>query len=97
MTAEFVFFMGIASLCFSGVLFTLWTLASERWSLKAIAWLMVQIWFGNTSLSFGQASSFHPCRFTLIQDACFLRRSFRFRAYIDGRIFRLEQHTPPNQ
>ncbi|KAH9989483.1 hypothetical protein BJV77DRAFT_1151491 [Russula vinacea] len=60
MTAEFVFFMGIASICFSGLLFTLWTLASERWSIRSIAWLMLQIWFGNTTLSFGQASSFHP-------------------------------------
>ncbi|KAH9998811.1 hypothetical protein BJV74DRAFT_187360 [Russula compacta] len=60
MTAEFVFFMGIASLCFSGLLFTLWTLASEKWTLKSIAWFMLQIWFGNTPLSFGQASSFHP-------------------------------------
>ncbi|KAI9460358.1 hypothetical protein F5148DRAFT_983294 [Russula earlei] len=60
MTAEFIFFMGIAAICFSGLLFTLWTLASERWTIKAIAWLMVQIWFGNTYLSFGQASSFHP-------------------------------------
>jgi hypothetical protein len=63
MTAEFVFFMGIASICFSGLLFTLWTLASERWSIRSIAWLMLQIWFGNTTLSFGQASSFHPCKF----------------------------------
>ena len=63
MIAEFVFFTGIASICFSGLLFTLWTLASERWTVKSIAWLMVQIWFGNTVLSFGQASSFHPCMF----------------------------------
>ncbi len=31
-----------------------------RWSVKSIAWLMVQIWFGNTYLSFAQAESFHP-------------------------------------
>ncbi|KAA1467684.1 hypothetical protein DENSPDRAFT_813509 [Dentipellis sp. KUC8613] len=60
MIAEFVFFMGIAAICFSGLLFTLWRLASGTWTVKAIAWLMVQIWFGNTYLSFGQASSFHP-------------------------------------
>lgn len=30
------------------------------WTLKSIAWLMVQIWFGNISLSFAQAASFHP-------------------------------------
>ncbi|KAI0042867.1 hypothetical protein FA95DRAFT_1609847 [Auriscalpium vulgare] len=62
MTAEFVFFMGIAAICFSGLLFTLWTLAPSKsqWTIKAISWLLVQIWFGNTYLSFGQASSFHP-------------------------------------
>ena len=79
MISEFVFFIAIAAICFSGLLFTLWTLgtilyslslihdamnttyaASDTWSIRAIAWLMVQIWFGNTYLSFGQASSFHP-------------------------------------
>ncbi|KIY44041.1 hypothetical protein FISHEDRAFT_77952 [Fistulina hepatica ATCC 64428] len=69
MTREFIFFIGIAALCFSGLLFTLWTLAQSqeeetgihhRWTVNSIAWLMVQIWFGNTYLSFAQASSFHP-------------------------------------
>ncbi|KII95956.1 hypothetical protein PLICRDRAFT_234074 [Plicaturopsis crispa FD-325 SS-3] len=60
MIAEFVFFIGVAAVCFSGLLFTLWTLADGAWSVKRIAWLMTQIWFGNTSMSFGQASSFHP-------------------------------------
>ncbi|TEB34488.1 receptor-activated Ca2+-permeable cation channel [Coprinellus micaceus] len=63
MTSQFVFFIGIAAICFSGLLFTLWTLADHgghQWSLQSIAWLMVQIWFGNTYLSFAQASSFHP-------------------------------------
>ncbi|PPR00897.1 hypothetical protein CVT24_000382 [Panaeolus cyanescens] len=66
MIIQFVFFIGIAAICFSGLLFTLWTLAGddpvsrERWPLKSIAWLLVQIWFGNTYLSFAQASSFHP-------------------------------------
>ncbi|KAF8640326.1 hypothetical protein AX16_010221 [Volvariella volvacea WC 439] len=66
MISQFVFFIGIAAVCFSGLLFTLWTLSKdnptehERWTMKSIAWLMVQIWFGNVSLSFAQASSFHP-------------------------------------
>ncbi|KIY63536.1 hypothetical protein CYLTODRAFT_426026 [Cylindrobasidium torrendii FP15055 ss-10] len=60
MIKQFVFFIGIAAICFSGLLFTLWTLGKERWTVKSIAWLMVQIWFGNTYLSFGQAASFHP-------------------------------------
>lgn len=86
MISQFVFFIGIAAICFSGLLFTLWTLgqwhywtwiyciptngvsfaASDNpvgptpWTFKSIAWLMVQIWFGNTYLSFAQAASFHP-------------------------------------
>ncbi|KAJ7903703.1 receptor-activated Ca2+-permeable cation channel [Mycena olivaceomarginata] len=60
MIAEFIFFMTIAAICFSGLLFTLWTLGKASWTIKGIAWLMVQIWFGNTYLSFGQAESFHP-------------------------------------
>ncbi|KIK59794.1 hypothetical protein GYMLUDRAFT_44251 [Collybiopsis luxurians FD-317 M1] len=69
MIAEFIFFIAIATICFSGILFTLWTLAGttnqlvedrRKWTLKSISWLMVQIWFGNTYLSFGEASSFHP-------------------------------------
>lgn len=77
MIAEFIFFMAVASVCFSGLLFTLWTLgknpgmhyaqscltgvsAAGTWKLRSIMWLMVQIWFGNTYLSFAQAESFHP-------------------------------------
>jgi hypothetical protein len=95
MTAEFVFFMGIASICFSGLLFTLWTLASEKWTIKAIAWLMVQIWFGNTYLSFGQASSFHPGKFYTVQYSRFLKSIRSFRPYIDGWVCRFKQHPPP--
>jgi len=36
------------------------TVAGDRWPVKSIAWLMVQIWFGNTYLSFTEAESFHP-------------------------------------
>ncbi|KAG7092355.1 hypothetical protein E1B28_008715 [Marasmius oreades] len=62
MISQFVFFLGIAATCFSGLLFTLWTLArgDHVWTIKSISWLMVQIWFGNTYLSFAQATSFHP-------------------------------------
>ncbi|KIJ66723.1 hypothetical protein HYDPIDRAFT_85148 [Hydnomerulius pinastri MD-312] len=60
MISEFVFFICIAATCFSGLLLTLYTLASDTWTARGIAWLMVQIWFGNTYLSFGQATSFHP-------------------------------------
>ncbi|KAI0635594.1 hypothetical protein C8Q77DRAFT_1155382 [Trametes polyzona] len=62
MIADFLFFIAIAAICFSGLLFTLHNLAADtgKWSVKSIAWLMVQIWFGNTYLSFAQAESFHP-------------------------------------
>ena len=42
--------MTIAVICFSGLLFTLWELAQQqhanKWTLKSIAWLMTQVWFG---------------------------------------------------
>ena len=79
MISEFVFFIAIAAVCFSGILFTLWKLGTspqssplcdpelpmpaadeDTWSIRSIAWLMIQIWFGSTYLSFAQAESFHP-------------------------------------
>ncbi|KAF8339538.1 uncharacterized protein EI90DRAFT_3151052 [Cantharellus anzutake] len=60
MVADFIYFIGIAAISFSGLLYTLHNLAGDRWPVKSIAWLMVQIWFGNTYLSFTQAESFHP-------------------------------------
>ncbi|KAG8693097.1 hypothetical protein FRC09_010733, partial [Ceratobasidium sp. 395] len=62
MIAEFFVFMMLAAVCFSGLLFTLWTLSrgGGHWHLGSIAWLMTQIWFGNTYLSFSMAESFHP-------------------------------------
>lgn len=59
MISEFVFFICIAATCFSGLLLTLYTIANGKWTMSGIAWLIVQIWFGNTSLSFNQAKSFH--------------------------------------
>ncbi|KAG8962114.1 hypothetical protein FRC05_005514 [Tulasnella sp. 425] len=55
MIVQFSLFIGVAATCFSGLLFTLWKLSGDEWTLKKIAWLMVQIWFGNTV-----AESFHP-------------------------------------
>ncbi|KAI6103885.1 hypothetical protein EDD16DRAFT_1715085 [Pisolithus croceorrhizus] len=60
MISEFVFFICIAATCFSGLLLTLYTISHGRWTISGIAWLIVQIWFGNTYLSFNQAKSFHP-------------------------------------
>ncbi|KAF8518239.1 hypothetical protein JB92DRAFT_2903943 [Gautieria morchelliformis] len=62
--ADFIFFMSLAAISFSGLLFTLWQLAQlERentWTVTSIAWLMTQVWFGNTNLTFEEAESFHP-------------------------------------
>lgn len=84
MIAEFVYFIAMAAICFSGLLFTLWTLGEQfspcfsalyliywytagsrretqtQWTFRSIAWMMVQVWFGNNFLSFTQASAFHP-------------------------------------
>ncbi|KAG8769698.1 hypothetical protein FRC15_004441, partial [Serendipita sp. 397] len=42
MIVEFLFFIFIAAICFSGLLFTLWDLAAGAWSVKDTAWLMIQ-------------------------------------------------------
>ncbi|KZT60904.1 hypothetical protein CALCODRAFT_553404 [Calocera cornea HHB12733] len=60
MIKEYLFFISICMICFSGLLFTLWRLGAQKWRVGQIAWLMVQVWFGNTFLSFSQAESFHP-------------------------------------
>lgn len=60
MIADFVRFMALAAICFSGILFTLWTLGRETWTLRQIAWLMLQIWFGSSYLGFSSSASFHP-------------------------------------
>ncbi|KAH7097404.1 receptor-activated Ca2+-permeable cation channel [Auriculariales sp. MPI-PUGE-AT-0066] len=59
MIKEFCFFIFLAAICFSGFLFTLWKLAAGTKTVGSIAWLMVQVSFGNTYLSFQQASDFH--------------------------------------
>ena len=52
--ADFLFFMSIAAICFSGLLFTLWELAQlergDHWTVQSIAWLMTQVWFGKEAL-----------------------------------------------
>ena len=96
MMAEFAFFICIAAICFSGLLFTLHTLSAggpEPWTWKSIAWLMVQVWFGNTYLSFGQATSFHPIfgpflmtGFAALSNTLLLTSKFEWRgsAYSDA-------------
>lgn len=60
MIGDFISFMLLAALCFSGILVTLWTLGRDRWTLGEVAWLMLQIWFGSSYLGFSSARSFHP-------------------------------------
>ncbi|KDQ08719.1 hypothetical protein BOTBODRAFT_37715 [Botryobasidium botryosum FD-172 SS1] len=62
MIKDYLYFIFAAMICASGLLFTLWEFASaEQWPLKNIAWMLVQIgFFGNSTLSFTQAKSFHP-------------------------------------
>jgi hypothetical protein len=43
MIADFVGFMFLAVVCFSGLLFTLWTLGRDTWTVKKIAWLMLSV------------------------------------------------------
>ncbi|KAI0300759.1 hypothetical protein BC826DRAFT_1096100 [Russula brevipes] len=74
MTAEFVLFMGIASVCFSGLLFTLWTLASDKWTIKSIAWLMVQIWFGIPTCLLARRPLSIPVSFPATQYAGFIHQ-----------------------
>ena len=41
MISDFIGFMALAAVCFSGILFTLWTLGKETWTVRRIAWLML--------------------------------------------------------
>ncbi|KAJ9114907.1 hypothetical protein QFC20_001280 [Naganishia adeliensis] len=41
MIADFVGFMSLAAVCFSGFLFTLYTMGKQTWKLKEIAWLLL--------------------------------------------------------
>ncbi|KAL8286871.1 hypothetical protein RQP46_003877 [Phenoliferia psychrophenolica] len=63
MVKEFVFFMGLASLCASGFLCSLYVLGLARsgdWGIGKISWLMFKIWLGNSFLGFEAAQNFHP-------------------------------------
>lgn len=43
MIVDFVGFMSLAAVCFSGFLFTLYTLGKQTWKLKEIAWLLLYV------------------------------------------------------
>lgn len=46
MLSDFVFFMALAIVIFSGFLYAFYSLSDRKdWSLGGIAWLMLKIWF----------------------------------------------------
>ncbi|TKY90318.1 hypothetical protein EX895_000316 [Sporisorium graminicola] len=59
MLSDFAFFTVLAMICFSGFAYTFYSLASEeRWTFKAVLWLMLKVWFGSSYLGFDEAKSF---------------------------------------
>jgi hypothetical protein len=47
MLADFCFFMLLAIVCFSGFLYTFWSLSAPEWTARRIIWIMMKVWFGN--------------------------------------------------
>ncbi|CED84198.1 Uncharacterized conserved protein [Phaffia rhodozyma] len=60
MMVDFVLFMMLALTCFTGIFYALITLGKSTWTARSLAWLMAQIWFGSSYLSFQSSASFHP-------------------------------------
>ncbi|CAL1715034.1 unnamed protein product [Somion occarium] len=62
MITQFVVLMLIATFCFGGFLYALWTLSRNGpgYSSGTIAWWMLDLWFGLDSSGFENASRFHP-------------------------------------
>ncbi|GAK66767.1 receptor-activated ca2+-permeable cation channel [Moesziomyces antarcticus] len=59
MLSDFAFFTVLAMVCFSGFAYAFYSLASEeRWTFKAVLWLMLKVWFGSSYLGFDEAKSF---------------------------------------
>lgn len=47
MLSDFCFFMALAIVCFSGFLYTFWSLSAPEWTARRIIWIMMKVWFGN--------------------------------------------------
>jgi hypothetical protein len=47
MLADFCFFMALAVVCFSGFLYTFYSLSGPEWTAGRIVWIMMKVWFGN--------------------------------------------------
>uniref|UniRef100_V5ETU9 Receptor-activated Ca2+-permeable cation channel n=1 Tax=Kalmanozyma brasiliensis (strain GHG001) TaxID=1365824 RepID=V5ETU9_KALBG len=59
MFSDFAYFTVLAMICFSGFAYAFYSLASEdRWTLNAVLWLMLKVWFGSSYLGFDEAASF---------------------------------------
>ncbi|KAJ9475391.1 putative Calcium channel YVC1 (putative) [Pseudozyma hubeiensis] len=59
MLSDFAFFTVLAMICFSGFAYAFYSLAAEeRWTFKAVLWLMLKVWFGSSYLGFDEAESF---------------------------------------
>ncbi|PVF92813.1 hypothetical protein CPB86DRAFT_809214 [Serendipita vermifera] len=62
MFTEFFMLMGIAVFCFTGFLYTLWTLSrgTFAYSPGRIAWWMLDLYFGLDATGFEKSTTFHP-------------------------------------
>ncbi|UZJ56338.1 hypothetical protein CBS101457_005658 [Exobasidium rhododendri] len=60
MLADFCFFMALAVVCFSGFLYTFYSLSGPEWTAGKIVWIMMKVWFGNSYVGFDTAQSFSP-------------------------------------
>ncbi|KAF8507952.1 hypothetical protein BU17DRAFT_57014, partial [Hysterangium stoloniferum] len=74
MFLEFAVLMAIATFCFAGFLYALWTLSrtGPKYTLSQIAWWMLDLFFGLDSSGFDKATTFHPVLgpFLMISYAC---------------------------
>ncbi|TFY58233.1 hypothetical protein EVG20_g8233 [Dentipellis fragilis] len=61
MIVQFTALMLIATFCFGGFLYALWTLSRNEagYTVSQIAWWMLDIWFGLDASGFEKASNFH--------------------------------------
>ncbi|PWN97667.1 hypothetical protein FA09DRAFT_330328 [Tilletiopsis washingtonensis] len=55
MVADFVFFMALAAVCFSGFAYAFYSL-NDAFTLREILWIMLKVWFGNSYVGFDAAA-----------------------------------------
>ncbi|GHJ86400.1 hypothetical protein NliqN6_2802 [Naganishia liquefaciens] len=59
MMGEFIILMGIASFCFLGFSYALWTLGRGRYQFSQIGWYLLEVYFGLDASGFEAAHDFH--------------------------------------